>query len=109
MSRTLTWFLEKPHRVENSVGQAYRIDQPYDIAFAWAYSETAPTKQSARVDILADGVSIFSTKLALSRGETSTDQYTLSTKELREGQYVTLNFLQGDASVGNLSIGLELT
>lgn len=110
MHRTLGWHLESPQRVAASVGPLYWLDRDYEPVLAWVLTKRAPSAQAVRLDLLVDGVSLFAagTPLVLPAAQDEAVQDTIIKLYLQRGQHVSLDVLQWDPSVGDVTVGLEL-
>ena len=90
-----------------SVQEYGHLTIPRDLTITGEVADivTAPTGQAAIVDILKNGVSIYSTRPQFAAGSTSLTAGTLSTTEFDEGDRVTFAVDQ----VGSSAAGQKLT
>ena len=60
--RILTWHRHITKHNETRIGPAFYMEADYEVVAVRIHSETAPTSGDVEVDILDDGVSIFSNR-----------------------------------------------
>ena len=112
---TLTWYLAKPHRVETEVGPVYRLNKNYSLVTAWVHTKTGPKDSNVQLDIRVEdalGVktSIFTSGAYLTLGppQKGAKDTRFAAIVLEEGNWVSMDIVSLDGTVGDMTIGLEL-
>ena len=110
MNRTLIWFVpvEDVRGPRSAYGREYRLDKDYTPVRIWARAKNGPSEQPVLVDVLDDGVSVVD-EMALPVPQTDAVGRILSTVSfLEKDSIISFAITQGDASVGDLTIGFEM-
>lgn len=112
---TLTWYLEKPHRVETEVGPVYRLDKAYSLVTAWVHTKIGPKDSNVQLDIRVEDAlgtkrSIFESGAYLTLGppQKGAKDTRFAAIVLEAGQWVSLDLVSVDGTVGDITVGLEL-
>lgn len=105
--RTLRWFVEgRIGEIRTEVGGSYRLDADYVPTSVHLSLRKAPTgERPIKVNILADGVTIFDSKPAITNEIKDKVWTTIPEDTLREGAIITMNIDQ----TANVEPGEDLT
>lgn len=108
--RTLIWQIDSPRESEPAVDAVYKLLHNYVPISVWTHAKRAPTEQNVILDILDDGVSILSGRQAtVNVMQVEGDGLIGSAVTvLLKGSLITCSVVQGDHSVGDVTLGLEL-
>lgn len=107
-NRTLVWFIPAPdtHAEQTSYKQVIKTDREYRATAVWIHAKRGPGTQPFKVDILDDGASMIDL-LALPVPQTKgTGRFAART--IAQGSYISLDIIQPDPSIGDVTVGLEL-
>lgn len=107
--RVLRWYIEgNISRTKTEVGGTYRLDADYTPTQVNLSARIVGTgSPSLEVDILDDGVSIFSDRPAL-LGMTETTWTTIPANVMQEGSLITLDISGVDAESHSRDLTVEL-
>ena len=97
MQRILVWSVFQPHGYQTAQGPAYYAEHDYEPDACRLYAQIAPSGGNLKVDIRADGTSIFTTNYAaLNKGgnlEEHAEDYPTPAPLIAEGSVVTFHII----------------
>lgn len=109
--RILTWYVDQPEAGSVSQGQIFCLDQDYQLpAVVRFYAKSAPDAADLVLDIKDDGVSIFTNKPTLQKGQSGQDwweDFDPSLHNMEKYSWVSLEFSQTGGAKG-ITVQLEL-
>jgi len=106
--RILTWNISNASRVENTVGEVYRLDKDYVPKKLWLDTKTVSVLKSAVIDIKDDGISIFDDTKPILQKTASNEEWELFSNTLtlmEKDSLITLDIVQSGT---DLMVSLEL-
>ena len=103
MQRILVWSVFQPHGHQVAQGPAYYAEHDYEPDACRLYARIAPSGGDLKVDIRADGVSIFTSNYAaLNKGgnlEEHAEDYPTPAPLIAEGSVVTFHIIELNGAV----------